>query len=192
MLWHDRIDLLPRYIWQEKTSDILIQMHQFNQDSRNSKTIIEPQSWTFVSDNLDYTERENQLCHTTQNERWKVEEGSELSIDAAEHISDRLCRAALLVRNLRYNRNNSRSDLSNYASSTSSSVKESKVTTNPLNVQFTHTQQKKIHQVGVDFSYCWLNLEEQLYSLEQYIGCFWRLAFIHYCGLHQVWLETEN
>ena len=24
---------------------------------------------------------------------------------------------------------------------------------------------------GVDFSYCWLNLEEQLYSLEQYIGC---------------------
>ena len=24
---------------------------------------------------------------------------------------------------------------------------------------------------GVDFSYCWLNLEEKLYSLEQYIGC---------------------
>ena len=24
---------------------------------------------------------------------------------------------------------------------------------------------------GVDFSYYWLNLEEQLYSLEQYIGC---------------------
>ena len=36
------------------------------------------------------------------------------------------------------------------------------------------------------------NLEEQLYSLEQYIGCFWRLAFIHYCGLHQVWPEAEN
>ena len=35
-------------------------------------------------------------------------------------------------------------------------------------------------------------LEEQLYSLEQYIGCIWRLAFIHYCGLHQVWLEAEN
>ena len=27
------------------------------------------------------------------------------------------------------------------------------------------------HVFGVDFSYCWLNLEEQLYSLEQYIGC---------------------
>ena len=35
-------------------------------------------------------------------------------------------------------------------------------------------------------------LEEQLYSLEQYIGCIWRLAFIHYCGLHQVWLEAEK
>ena len=35
-------------------------------------------------------------------------------------------------------------------------------------------------------------LEEQLYSLEQYIGCIWRLAFIHYCGLHQVWLEAKN
>ena len=46
--------------------------------------------------------------------------------------------------------------------------------------------------LGVDFSYCWLNLEEQLYSLEQYIGCIWRLAFIHYCGLHQVWLEAEK
>ena len=46
--------------------------------------------------------------------------------------------------------------------------------------------------LGVDFSYCWLNLEEQLYSLEQYIGCIRRLAFIHYCGLHQVWLEAEN
>ena len=44
----------------------------------------------------------------------------------------------------------------------------------------------------VGFSYCWLNLEEQLQSLEQYIGCSWRLAFIHYCGLHQVWLEAEK
>ena len=25
--------------------------------------------------------------------------------------------------------------------------------------------------LGVDFSCCWLNLEEQLYSLEQYISC---------------------
>ena len=51
---------------------------------------------------------------------------------------------------------------------------------------------EEANKTGVDFSYCWLNLEEQLYSLEQYIGCIWRLAFIHYCGLHQVWLEAEN
>ena len=31
-----------------------------------------------------------------------------------------------------------------------------------------------------------------MWSLEQYIGCCWRLAFIHYCGLHQVWLEAEK
>ena len=37
-----------------------------------------------------------------------------------------------------------------------------------------------------------LNLEVLKYSLEQYIGFVGRLAFIHYCGLHQVWLEAEN
>ena len=36
-------------------------------------------------------------------------------------------------------------------------------------------------------------LEEVLkYSLEQYIGFVVRQAFIHYCGLHQVWREAEN
>ena len=30
------------------------------------------------------------------------------------------------------------------------------------------------------------------YSLEQYIGFVVRQAFIHYCGLHQVWREAEN
>ena len=30
------------------------------------------------------------------------------------------------------------------------------------------------------------NLEVLKYSLEQYIGFVGRLAFIHYCGLHQV------
>ena len=29
---------------------------------------------------------------------------------------------------------------------------------------------KRINQLDVDFSYCWLNLEVKLYSLEQYIG----------------------
>ena len=44
----------------------------------------------------------------------------------------------------------------------------------------------------VGFSYCWINLEVLKYSLEQYIGFVGRQAFIHYCGLHQVWLEAEN
>ena len=30
------------------------------------------------------------------------------------------------------------------------------------------------------------------YSLEQYIGFVVRQAFIHYCGLHQVWREAEK
>ena len=45
---------------------------------------------------------------------------------------------------------------------------------------------------GVDFSYCWINLEVLKYSLEQNIGFVVRQAFIHYCGLHQVWREAEN
>ena len=45
---------------------------------------------------------------------------------------------------------------------------------------------------GVDFSYCWINVENLRYSLEQYIGFVVRQAFIHYCGLHQVWREAEN
>ena len=36
------------------------------------------------------------------------------------------------------------------------------------------------------------NLVEGWYSLEQYIGFEGRQAFIHYCGLHQVWLEAEK
>ena len=38
----------------------------------------------------------------------------------------------------------------------------------------------------VGFSYCSIDLEVLKYSLEQYIGFVGRLAFIHYCGLHQV------
>ena len=40
--------------------------------------------------------------------------------------------------------------------------------------------------LGVDFSYCWINLEEGWYSLEQYIGFEGRQAFNYYCSLHQV------
>ena len=46
--------------------------------------------------------------------------------------------------------------------------------------------------LGVDFSYCWINLEVLKYSLEQHIGFAVRLAFNYYCSLHQVWTEAEN
>ena len=47
-------------------------------------------------------------------------------------------------------------------------------------------------KLDVDFSYCWINLVEGWYSLEQYIGFEVRLAFNYYCSLHQVWREAEN
>ena len=46
--------------------------------------------------------------------------------------------------------------------------------------------------LDVDFSYCWINLEEGWYSLEQYIGFEGRQAFNYCCSLHQVWSEAEN
>ena len=52
--------------------------------------------------------------------------------------------------------------------------------------------QNNMGVLNVDFSYCWINLDEGWYSLEQYIGFEGRQAFIHYCGLHQVWREAEN
>ena len=48
------------------------------------------------------------------------------------------------------------------------------------------------HLLSVDFSYCWINLEDLKYSLEQYIGFAVRQAFNYYCSLHQVWREAEN
>ena len=57
---------------------------------------------------------------------------SELSIDAAEHISDQLHKAALLLGKSKYN---SHSDLSDYESSSSSLVKAPEHLTN----QASHT-----------------------------------------------------
>ena len=58
-----------------------------------------PISATNLSKN--HSRKENQLYNTTQDERWKLEESSELSLDAVEHISDRQHRTALLVRKSR-------------------------------------------------------------------------------------------
>ena len=104
-LQNDRVHSSPRYIGPEKTSDYLIRKklrQMLNSNHHFSR---------------EYPRKRNQLYHKTQHERWKIEEGSELSLDAAEHISDRLSR---------YNRNNSQSDLSDYASSVFSSIREHK------------------------------------------------------------------
>ena len=44
----------------------------------------------------------------------------------------------------------------------------------------------------VDFSFCCLLKYMRSLSLEQNSGCICRQAFIHYCGLHQVWGRTEK
>ena len=61
-----------------------------------------------------------------------------------------------------------------------------------FNYRTSYFIEKNITYFDVGFSYCWINREVLKYSLEQYIGFVGRLAFIHYCGLHQVWLEAEN
>ena len=89
-LQHNRIKLSPRHIGQEKISDILIQINQLDQDSRNAKTTVQSQQPTFIRNILIYTERENHIYNATQNERWELGEGCELSIDAAEDYTEQL------------------------------------------------------------------------------------------------------
>ena len=62
----------------------------------------------------------------------------------------------------------------------------------PGNLDNSIMEKKQGEMLGVDFSYCWINLEEGWYSLEQYIGFEGRQAFNYYCSLHQVWREAEN
>ena len=61
-----------------------------------------------------------------------MNEDSEVNIHASEHISDRLCRPAQLMGKPRYNRDYSQSDLSKYASLTSSSISDLIQMTNSL------------------------------------------------------------
>ena len=44
----------------------------------------------------------------------------------------------------------------------------------------------------VGFSFCCLLKQWNSFSLEQNSGCICRQAFIHYCGLNQVWGRTEK
>ena len=124
-LRHGRINSSPRYTGPQKTSEVLLQIYQQDQDSRNPNTMLWSQSSILVRDPLDYTKGENQLYNIAWRERCKLDEDSEVNISASEHISDRCHRTALLVRKSRYNRNRSHSDSSNFSPSISSSVKMS-------------------------------------------------------------------
>ena len=68
-LQHERITLSSGYIGQEKTNNLWTQIYQFDQDSRNLKTNIQPQLPILARDNLDYIVRENQVYNTTQTQR---------------------------------------------------------------------------------------------------------------------------
>ena len=70
-LRHDRMNISPIYIEQEKSNGSQIQTYQLNPDRRNSKTIVRPLSSTSVRDTLDYTEGENHLYHIAKRERHK-------------------------------------------------------------------------------------------------------------------------
>ena len=85
------------------------------QDSRTPKMPSPPQSPALVLGTLDYTKKEGQVYHTEKNERCNVDECSELSIGAVDHISDQLHKEAFLIQK---SKNNNQSDLSDYASST--------------------------------------------------------------------------
>ena len=71
----------------------------------------------------------------------------EVNIDASEHISNILHRAAQLMRKSRYSRNNNQSNLSDYTSSTSSSMRVPNQITNPSCECITCIQPHKLSQI---------------------------------------------
>ena len=60
------------------------------------------------------------------------------------HISDRLCKTAQLIQKPKFSINNSQSDLSDYTSSISSSVK---LSDQMANLSYGHHAQPKIHSI---------------------------------------------
>ena len=54
-----------------------------------------------------------------------------------------------------------------------------------------HLVAKSGIKFDVDFSFCWLNIEVNWWSLEQNIWLNCRQAFNYCCSLHQVWKDTE-
>ena len=67
-------------------------------DSGNPKTPLPPPLSTLALGTLDYTIKEDQMYHTERNKRHNIDEYFEFSIDTAEHISEQLCKTAVLIR----------------------------------------------------------------------------------------------
>ena len=95
-----------------------------------------------------------------KSENYEISKYSNRYKATSEHISDQLCKMPHLLKKSKFSRNNSQSYLSDYTSSTSSSVKLPKQITNPSpecipSIQ--HHNQPKIHLAGkvhrID-SYC--------------------------------------
>ena len=101
-----------RYIWQDTLSISPRQTYSYDSHMRNRKTFTQPKISILARGTFGHIKRENyQMCGDLRRD-----------IDASEHTSDRLCRTPQLMRKPKYSRNKSWSDLSDYVSSTSSSV----------------------------------------------------------------------
>ena len=108
---------------------------------RDRNTFIQPKISNLARGTFGHIKRDN----------YEISRDLRREIDASKHISDRLCRTAQLMRKPKYSSNNSQSDLSDYASSISSSVKLSDQIPNPSCRHTTciqHHTQPEIHLVG--------------------------------------------
>ena len=80
---------------------------------RDRNTAIQPKSSSLARDTFSYMKGENYEMH----------EDPGVDMDASEHISEKYHRTAQLMMRPKYSRNTSQSNVSDYTSSTSSSVR---------------------------------------------------------------------
>ena len=106
---------------------------------------------------LWWCEKEDQVYHAEKSKRLNKDASSGVSVDASGHISDKSHKADLLVKN---SINNSHSDLSDYASLTSSLIKAPKQLTN----LFTHSLQLSQPRANSSsLNTCWLDKRNEEY-----------------------------
>ena len=96
-----------RYIRQDKSSSSPSQNYLQDQNMRDGKTTVQPKLSGLAKDTFSY----------------EIHDDLRVDIHVSEYISDRLYRTVQFIRKPKYNRNNSQSDVSDYAPSTQSSVR---------------------------------------------------------------------